>query len=254
MPIHDWSRVDAGIFHDFHIGWIGELRTLLNEELLPDPYYALAESVVGEAIPDVLALEERQLSGNESPHQDSKLGDDSKENPLALAPSSVLVEELDLPLDYTLLQRRISIRDQIHGDRVVAFIEIVSKSNKDSEARSRLFVSKATTALRKGIHFLFIDLHPATSIVPGGFHQEISDACGHPVSRLPAERPLQTASYQVLEDGTVRARVVPLQVGDLIPEMPVFLLPHHFIRIPLERAYASSFRSLSRKFQNILQT
>ena len=21
MPVHDWTRVDAGLFHDFHQGW-----------------------------------------------------------------------------------------------------------------------------------------------------------------------------------------------------------------------------------------
>jgi hypothetical protein len=26
MPIHDWTRVDAGIFHDFHLAWIAEIR------------------------------------------------------------------------------------------------------------------------------------------------------------------------------------------------------------------------------------
>ena len=26
MPIHDWSRVDAGIFHDFHQAWTIEIR------------------------------------------------------------------------------------------------------------------------------------------------------------------------------------------------------------------------------------
>ena len=26
MPIHDWSSVDAGVFHDFHLVWIGRLK------------------------------------------------------------------------------------------------------------------------------------------------------------------------------------------------------------------------------------
>ena len=26
MPIHDWSRVDAGIFHDFHHAWIEQIK------------------------------------------------------------------------------------------------------------------------------------------------------------------------------------------------------------------------------------
>ena len=28
MPIHDWTRGAAGIFHDFHQGWTIEIRNL----------------------------------------------------------------------------------------------------------------------------------------------------------------------------------------------------------------------------------
>src|SRR6266478_5165711 len=41
------ERVEAGIFHDFHTVWIGTLRTALNEGLLPQGYYALAEQHAG---------------------------------------------------------------------------------------------------------------------------------------------------------------------------------------------------------------
>jgi hypothetical protein len=27
MPVHDWTRVEAGIVHDVHTGWTGPLRT-----------------------------------------------------------------------------------------------------------------------------------------------------------------------------------------------------------------------------------
>src|SRR4051794_37951305 len=40
MPLHDWTRVEAGIFHDFHNAWVVELRTALNGGLLPPDYYA----------------------------------------------------------------------------------------------------------------------------------------------------------------------------------------------------------------------
>src|SRR5262245_65409977 len=43
MPVHDWSRIDAGIFHDFHHAWIEEIKRALNAGLLPVDYYALAE-------------------------------------------------------------------------------------------------------------------------------------------------------------------------------------------------------------------
>jgi len=45
MPIHDWTKVPAGIFHDFHAAWIIELRNALNDGFLPSGYYALAEQV-----------------------------------------------------------------------------------------------------------------------------------------------------------------------------------------------------------------
>lgn len=35
MPIHDWTRVEAGIFRDFHFSWIAELKRTLNCGLLP---------------------------------------------------------------------------------------------------------------------------------------------------------------------------------------------------------------------------
>src|SRR5436190_22344353 len=57
MPLHDWTRVDAGIFHDFHHAWIEEIKRALNRGLLPPPYYALAEQIAGGLGPDVLALE-----------------------------------------------------------------------------------------------------------------------------------------------------------------------------------------------------
>lgn len=43
MPIHDWTKVGPGAVHDFHVGWVGRLKCVLNEELLPRPYYAIAE-------------------------------------------------------------------------------------------------------------------------------------------------------------------------------------------------------------------
>ena len=43
MPVHDWTRVDAGIFHHFHTSWMDEIAGALNAGLLPPDYYALAE-------------------------------------------------------------------------------------------------------------------------------------------------------------------------------------------------------------------
>ena len=42
MPMHDWTRVEAGIFHAFHHEWVSEIGRALNRGLLPADYYARA--------------------------------------------------------------------------------------------------------------------------------------------------------------------------------------------------------------------
>jgi hypothetical protein len=57
MPVHDWSRVFDGAFHDIDLAWIAELRNALNGGLLPPDYYAMAEQVAGGAVPGFLTLQ-----------------------------------------------------------------------------------------------------------------------------------------------------------------------------------------------------
>src|SRR5439155_19873061 len=57
MAVHDWTRVEAGIFHDFHHSWIEEIKRSLNAGRLPDDYYALAEQHAAGFGPDVLTLQ-----------------------------------------------------------------------------------------------------------------------------------------------------------------------------------------------------
>ncbi len=47
MPLHDWTRVNAGLFHHFHQGWCWEISGALNRGQLPDGYTALVEQRSG---------------------------------------------------------------------------------------------------------------------------------------------------------------------------------------------------------------
>jgi hypothetical protein len=66
MPVHDWTRVDAGIFHHFHHDWITEITRALNRGVLPDPFYALAEQYAGGFGPDVLTLQDGREASSET--------------------------------------------------------------------------------------------------------------------------------------------------------------------------------------------
>jgi hypothetical protein len=61
MPIHDWTRVDAGSFHDFHQVWTVGIRNALNAGALPAGYFAMADQSRGGPIPDVITLQQREM-------------------------------------------------------------------------------------------------------------------------------------------------------------------------------------------------
>ena len=67
MPIHDWTRVDAGLFHAFHQSWTVILCNALNAGGLPPDYFALPEQNIRGPIPDVLTL--RLSSEGEGPSE-----------------------------------------------------------------------------------------------------------------------------------------------------------------------------------------
>jgi hypothetical protein len=150
MPIHDWTRVEAGIFHDFHHAWIEEIKRALNRGLLPPDYYALAEQVAGGLGPDVLTLQQ-PTNGTVSP-TDPRGG-----VALAVRQPKVLFHARAEPDLYAAKAKAVTIRHSSQH-RVIAVIEVVSPGNKSTKHAIRDFVEKAVTLLRAGIHLLVIDL------------------------------------------------------------------------------------------------
>src|SRR5579872_5406316 len=66
MPVHDWTRVDSGLFHAFHQQWILALSAALNGGVLPSEYFALPEQNIRVPIPDVLTLKLSSKDGKDS--------------------------------------------------------------------------------------------------------------------------------------------------------------------------------------------
>src|SRR5262245_51766730 len=117
MPMHDWTRVDDGIYHDFHTAWIGELRKVLNAGGLPKGFYALAEQQTSDPGPDVLALH-RPRSTDSGPEPRGGIAVDT------VPPKVEFTATADREA-YVAKRRTLVIRHR-SGDRVVALIEVVS--------------------------------------------------------------------------------------------------------------------------------
>src|SRR5262245_13500327 len=65
MPLHDWSKVPAGLYHHFHQDWTAQLTRTLNRGLLPIGVSALIEQRAGKREGDVLAVESFDATSRE---------------------------------------------------------------------------------------------------------------------------------------------------------------------------------------------
>ncbi len=243
MPIHDWTRVDAGLFHDFHQDWTIELRRALNAGLLPPGYVALADQRISGPIPDVLTLNrEPKKSGTREPASGLAV---------ALAPPKArFIDELEEDL-YAQRANRIRIQHR-HGE-VVAIIEIVSPGNKNTRTALRSFVRKAVDLILQGIHLLIVDLFPPSDRDPQGIHKAIWDELGNHPFELPADKPLTVVAYKAIP--TKRAYVEPVAVGDELPSLPIFLTEYDldYVPAPLEETYRTSWAAFPADFKTLLE-
>ena len=246
MPVHDWTRVNAGIFHDFHHAWIEELKRALNHGLLPQSYYALAEQYAGGFGPDVLTLQHLQ-----APEVASDEVGPAGSGALALAPPpKVRFTATTEMAHYVARQNSVVIR-HVSGDRVVALVEVVSPGNKSSRHSLQSFIEKAANALFEGYHLLILDLNPPGPRDPQGIHGAIWDEIEDDSYRAPADKPLTLAAYA---SGLVkRAYVEPVAIGDRLPDMPLFLTPEACVHVPLEATYQAAWNGVPRRWQSVLE-
>jgi len=250
MPIHDWTRVFAGIFHDFHVSWIAEIKRVLNAGLLPNGYYALAEQIAGGLGRDVLTLQNGLPAP--APRTNGATSSETGTGGIALAvsPPRVQFAAEGETERYARKRNRVVIR---HGSdhTIVAVIEIVSPGNKASRHALPSFVNKVAELLDQGIHLLVIDLFPPTPRDPQGIHEAIWGELVEEGFTPPADKPLTRASYAA--GNLYRAFVQPVAVGDVLPDMPLFLTPEVYVNVPLEGTYATAFTSMPRFWREVLE-
>jgi hypothetical protein len=241
MPIHDWSRVDAGLFHDFHQDWTIELRRSLNAGRLPAGYIALTDQQTGGPIPDVLTLY----------HRPKGTGKPEPAGGLAIAtapPQARFVVEAE---DDAYARRANRIRIQHRHGEVVAVIEIVSPGNKSSCNALRAFVRKTSDMIWQGIHVLIVDLFPPSDRDPQGIHKAIWDEIADQSFELPADKPLTVVAYRAIPTKT--AYVEPVAVGDDLPGLPIFLTRDEYVPAPLEETYRASWAVFPADFKELLE-
>jgi len=255
MPAHHWNRVTAGTFHAFHLAWIAEIQRTLNGGLLPRGYYALAEQVAGEIIPDVLTLQQAGSATEAGElHEEFCAGTSTAVLTVNEAPPRVSVTATTSEAVILALRRRRIVIRHATGDRIIALIEIVSPGNKETELMLQAFVDKTAAALREGYHLLILDLWPPGSFDPSGIHGALWPLIGGSSYIARSDRPLTLAAYAVRAPGLFTAYVEPLDAGAELPDMPLFLAPEHYINVPLERTYTGAWEGVPERWRRVIES
>lgn len=243
MPVHDWTRVSDGTFHDFHYSWVLEIKRALKRGLLPRGYYVMAEQLGGDlGAPDILTL---QAVGPTGESGDPLTGTAT----LTKTPPAVDVRTTITRDFYARAQRTLVVR-HTSGDRIVAMIEILSRGNKSSRHALRSFLDKAVAALDSGIHLLLVDVHPPGPRDPSGIHGALLNEIGTQDYVLGSDRPLTVAAYKAGAD--ISAFVSHFAVGEPVPEGQLFLTKEDYVRVPLEAAYIAAWEDVPAQYQGAL--
>ena len=247
MPMHDWTKVEAGIFHAFHHRWISAISDALNRGTLPADYYALPEQVAAGFGPDVLT---RQGGSEDEPESPSESSTGGTATALRTRPRTrfTFVSEAEF---YRRKKSSIVVR-HVSGDRIVAMLEIVSPGNKSHRQAFRAFVEKACELLEHRIHLLIVDPFPPSPRDPNGVHAAIWEEVQDDSFQLSTDQPLTLVAYEC-DDVTTRASVEPVAVGQTLPDMPLFLEPNGCVMVPLEATYETAFAVLPRRWQTVLE-
>jgi hypothetical protein len=137
MPMHDWKRVPATIYHHFHQRWTISICDALNAGLLPPGYSALVEQYSSGLYPDVLAVQRRN----------SRPANPRAETTTLDAPRTRMTVQ---PREGRFHERANQVVIRHHLGDVVCAIEVVSPGNKAGKIAIREFVTKAVGFLMRG--------------------------------------------------------------------------------------------------------
>jgi len=245
MPIHNWTRVTAGIFHDFHLEWISAIKRALNGGLLPPGYYALAEQIAGGMGPDVLTLQVPV------PRPPSAEKNDEGGVLLAVKPPRVLFHARTEEDAYARKANAVVVR-HTSDHEVIAMVELVSPGNKGSRAALSSFTRKAQEALQAGIHLLIVDLFPPGPRDPQGIHRVIWEEGREGDFVVPADRPLTCVAY--MGGPCPEVFLNPIAVGDPLPEMPLFLTTETYVPVPLDATYQAAWDAVPAYWRDVLSS
>jgi hypothetical protein len=223
MPLLDHFRpplADRRDWHSFHNLWAGDIAADLNARLPPE-YFAEANVQYGIEI-DAAVLEEPGASSGGEPVSPWSAG-------------GVVAVPYTLETDVA----EVRVYWQFGGRQFVGAVELASPPNKDRPESRAAFVAKCDGYLRGGAGVV-VDVVTSRQ---ANLHDELLAHIGRPSA--PLGSPLYTVSYRALGangDGRLEFLPVPLALGEVLPDAPLWLRGGPCVTLPLEHTYLTTCR------------
>ena len=238
MPLRDHFRSpldDVHSWDELHGMWPAMIvRELIR--VLPEPYFAAPGVHLGTLYEiDVGTYEESDKGSKDIGNSDTTLA-------TYAPPTPTLTLEPRLPKQDVY---EVRIYDSRRNRRLVAAIEIVSPSNKDRPETRGTFVAKVATLLKNDICVSIVGVVSTSDFNLYVELMRFLDYTDPPLSDQP--QPMYSVTARMRYEGQRRMMdnwLHPLQLGESLPSLPIWLTPEKAVSLELEASYEETCRTL----------
>jgi hypothetical protein len=221
MPLLDHFHPWRG----FHGAWAAAMARLLNAGILPPGYYAVPFlDRDGPVEVDVAALREFDPAGE----------------PGGARPWTPAAPGLAVAVEWPSAD---DVRVEVFADdgdpRLAAAVELVSPRNKDRPRSREAFSAKCADYLRRGCGLVVVD---AVTTRRADLHADLLASLGAETSPG-ATAALSAVSYRAVgreEEGRLLAWPSPLEVGQALPTVPLWVGPDLAVPLDLEASHTAA--------------
>jgi len=228
VPVLDHSSRDVQDvieFESFHHHLATQIALDLNK-ILPKGFRARANVHIGPIEVDVRADSAKGATENFQKYEVPK--------PSITSNANYPEESFEVLINYTIRRREIT----------VGAIEIVSRRNKDRPEARDFFIAKCANLLSAGVSLAIVDILrlPAFNL-----HNQLLDNLHIHEGKLEGkEKTLYCCSYRpyTIDVPKLEVWAYPFNVGDALPEIPLFLTTKHAVPVKLEQSYIEVYRGL----------
>lgn len=220
-------------WESFHNNWAGKIADRLMDKWLPPNYVAEETAHIGPYVEvDVATLEHQAPASAEAA------------GVVVLAPTVWTMPAAALTMPSVVPDTfEVRIVNTDAGPKLVAAIELVSPSNKESPRERRAFAAKCAGYLYQGISLIVVDLVTSSR---ANLHNELIRVMETADAYLLAqENHIYAVAYRPLRRGgkdEVDIWPEPLRLGADLPTLPLGLSADLVVPVELEMTYAEACR------------